>query len=289
MGNVSFYTSTPKKGILINATIDDVRQFWDSSPLGTDFIPHEVGTLDWFMEFDRIKRNYGLIGTFDDWAPRNLQGKRVLDVGCGPGFMARLLIPRGAEYVGIDISQKSVGLAKRSLELLGLKGTLKVGNAEELEFEDSTFDYVVSEGVIHHTPDTQACINQIHRVLVPGGQAAVSVYYKTLLLRSPLAFRLAQIGMRAGGFVLDGRGREGMVRADTPENFVRMYDGISNPLGKAYTRSDLLNAFSAFSDIRMKRYFQPFIGPIVALPKFARLGLSKMGLMMLTIATRSKD
>ncbi len=255
-------------------------------PLGVDFVPHRVGTREWFTETDRIKKNHGLLGCLHDWAPTDIRGKRVLDVGCGPGFWARLLIPMGAIYSGVDISPRSVALANRSLALFGLKGSIQVGNAEALDFPDGHFDRVISEGVIHHSPDTQACIDEIHRVLKPGGLATVSVYYRVYPLRSTACFRLAKAAMRVVGLIQTGRGRETMVDASTPEEFVRLYDGKSNPIGKAYTRPELRAAFRRFSKLAFKRYFLPYSRPILMLPKAARRILSRLGLMIMVSAEK---
>jgi ubiquinone/menaquinone biosynthesis C-methylase UbiE len=267
-------------------TIEEVRSFWDSTPLGVDFIPHPVASAEWFSEFDRLKTEFGLIGCLDDFAPPTLSGKRVLDVGCGPGYWARLLIPRGVDYWGIDISPRSVELAKRSLALRGLAGHQEVGNAERLRFEDSSFDAAISEGVVHHTPDTQACVDEIFRVLKPGGRAAVSVYFKVAPLRSPLAFRLTQIAMRLIGMTLGGRGRESMPTAATPESFVRMYDGASNPIGKAFTEAEVRALFERFSSVRVQRYFLPYSPVIRWMPPPLRRLLSRRGLMILAVAIK---
>jgi SAM-dependent methyltransferase len=268
----------------VDPTIEDVRQFWDACPLGVGFVRGEVGSEAWFREFDRLKTNYGLLGALETFAPPSLKGKRVLDVGCGPGFWARLLIPLGADYTGIDVSPRSVELARRSLELYGLRGTVQIGNAEALPFDDASMDAVVSEGVIHHTPDTQACIDEIYRVLRPGGRAAVSVYYRSPVLRSRMLFALATGTMKTLRLVLPGRGREAMADAATPEAFVRMYDGADNPIGKAYTMPELRKAFHRFTTISFRRYFPPPVGGIQALPAPLRLAVSRVGLMVVVVA-----
>jgi ubiquinone/menaquinone biosynthesis C-methylase UbiE len=265
-------------------TIEDVRKFWDAMPLGVGFIQGEVGSKEWFQEFDRIKADFGLFGVLDDFAPASLRGKRVLDVGCGPGFWARHLSRLGADYVGIDISPRSATLARRSLELHGLRGRIEVGNAESLPFDDESFDAVISEGVIHHTPDTMACIGEIHRVLKNGGRAAVSVYHRGPALRSPLLFAITQRAMRAANFGLRGRGREGMAAAPTAEEFVRMYDGAANPIGKAYTTPEFRRAFEKFSSATSRRYFIPLMAGMGAMPAPLRRGMTRAGLMVLVVA-----
>jgi SAM-dependent methyltransferase len=268
----------------VDPTIEDVRRFWDASPLGVGFVRGEVGSLAWFREFDRLKTHYGLLGAIEMFAPPSLNGKRVLDIGCGPGFWARHLIPLGADYTGIDISPRSVELARRSLELYGLRGTIQIGNAEALPFDDASMDAVVSEGVIHHTPDTQACIDEIYRVLRPGGRAAVSVYYRSAVLRSRALFVIATRAMKTLGLVLPGRGREAMADAATPEAFVRMYDGADNPIGKAYTTPELRKAFHRFTTITSRRYFPPPVGGITALPAPLRRAAARVGLMVVVVA-----
>ena len=235
-------------------SIEDVRRFWDANPLLTGELEHPVGSRKWFETFDRTKTEDVFCGDLSRWVPDDLEGKRVLDVGCGPGYWARIFCKQPCEYHGVDISPNTVALARSSLELHGLSGDLRVGNAEALPFEDKHFDYVVSEGVIHHTPDTQKCIHEIHRVLADEGRAAVSVYYKNALLKSPLLFRLTLSVMRALGVGLAGRGRECMRNAPTPEEFVRMYDGAENPIGRAYTKREMRSMFSRFSAVRLSAY-----------------------------------
>ena len=269
----------------MNETIEDVRRFWDALPLGAGFIAQEPGSTEWLSEFDRLKRNYALLGIFDTFAPVTLRGQRVLDVGCGPGFWARHLIRMGADYTGIDISARSVDIARRSLDMEGLCGHVLTANAEALPFEDGSFQAVVSEGVVHHTPDTQACIDEIHRVLQRGGRAAVSVYFRTAMLRSRSLFALTTGAMRLFGVGLAGRGRESMASAGTPEAFVRMYDGADNPIGKAYTSAELYRAFRAFSSVTTTRYLMPPVGPLLTLPAPLRRMISRLcGLMVVVVA-----
>jgi ubiquinone/menaquinone biosynthesis C-methylase UbiE len=269
----------------MNGTIEDVRRFWDASPLGVGCIAHEPASKEWIAEFDHGKRNYALAGMLETFAPATLRGQQVLDVGCGPGFWGRHLIRMGANYTGIDISARSVDLATRSLDMEGLRGRVLTANAEALPFPDNSFQAVVSEGVVHHTPDTQACIDEIYRVLQPGGRAAVSVYFRTAMLRSRSLFALTTGAMRLLGIGLAGRGRESMANAVTPETFVRMYDGADNPIGKAYTRAELHRAFHRFSTVTTKRYFMPPVGPLVALPAPLRRMISRLcGLMVVVVA-----
>ena len=172
----------------MDKTIDDVRLFWDANPLLTGELDADAGSEQWFRCFDNIKTHEAYAGNLFEWIPSAIEGKRILDVGCGPGYWNRILGKMNVEYHGIDISPKTIEMAKKSKELFGLQGLLNVGNAEHLDFPDEYFDFIISEGVIHHTPNTQGCVNEIYRVLKKNGEAHVGLYYKNVLLRSRVMF-----------------------------------------------------------------------------------------------------
>lgn len=263
-------------------TVKDVQEFWDANPLLTGEVSAEPGTREFFEQFDVIKTHDIFLGDLSRWVHPGLLGKRVLDVGCGPGYWNRRLGAMDLDYYGVDISPNSVALAKKSRKHFGLKGSIEVGNAEALPFADGFFDHVLSEGVIHHTPDTQKCVDEIHRVLKPGGTVCISFYHKNIILRNTLLFKLTLFFMRLFRIGLKGRGREQMVYASSPEELIRMYDGADNPVGKAYTKKDLRAMFSKFTDLRFSYYYiVPRAFP-VPLPKFLLSAAARtMGLMIL--------
>lgn len=90
-------------------------------------------------------------------------GMRILDVGCGKGFLLyefTQVVP-GIEVVGLDISQYAVDNAKEEI-----KANLHVGNAKSLPFDDASFDFVVSLGTLHnlYLPDLIDALKEIQRV-----------------------------------------------------------------------------------------------------------------------------
>jgi SAM-dependent methyltransferase len=109
-----------------------------------------------------------------------LAGRRVLEVGLGFGTLGQLLAERGAEYHGVDIAAEPVSLMRRRLEMSGLGDPARVVQASALALphDDASFDDVVSIGCLHHTGDLQRAINEVHRVLKPGGRATVMLYYR---------------------------------------------------------------------------------------------------------------
>lgn len=96
---------------------------------------------------------------------------RVLEIGCGQGTGARILYdlfePR--EYVGIDLDPRMVQRARRKARALPNAKFLE-GDVASLEFADGTFDLVVDFGVVHHVPNWQDALAEIHRVLKSGGE-----------------------------------------------------------------------------------------------------------------------
>ncbi len=111
-----------------------------------------------------------------DW----FRNKICLDAGCGGGrFLVALARLGGKEVVGIDISREAVGAAnKRARERRLNQVTAIEASVLKIPYPDGYFDYVVSSGVIHHTPDPFGAFLELDRVLKPGGKLFLSVYGK---------------------------------------------------------------------------------------------------------------
>jgi SAM-dependent methyltransferase len=102
------------------------------------------------------------------------EGAAVLDIGCGAGFdllcAARLAGPTG-KVTGIDLTPEMAAKARQNLDEAGLKNVdVREGLAEELPFDDNSFDVVISNGVLNLSPDKERLFSEIHRVLRPGGR-----------------------------------------------------------------------------------------------------------------------
>jgi ubiquinone/menaquinone biosynthesis C-methylase UbiE len=119
-------------------------------------------------------RRYALVNR---WDPSHLKridrliaigdGDRVLEVGCGQGHLTKALLERGIDVIGIDANPQAAEVA----------GTERVRYmlAEDLDFEDDSFDYIVSVHAIEHIPPLEAALAEMARVLKPGG-TAVFIY-----------------------------------------------------------------------------------------------------------------
>ncbi len=99
-----------------------------------------------------------------------LQGKRVLDLGCGAGHAAVYFALKGADVYAGDISKIMLEKANLLAEKYNVKiKTFKI-TAEKMDFEDNTFDYVYGNGVLHHTVIAEA-VQEVWRILKPNGKA----------------------------------------------------------------------------------------------------------------------
>ena len=106
---------------------------------------------------------------YRDKTSEDVKGKIVLEYGCGPGSQAFSLAERGAEVDAIDISEVAIEQAREEAEKLEVKINFTVMDAENLDFEDDTFDLVCGSGILHHL-ELESCYRELTRVLKPGGK-----------------------------------------------------------------------------------------------------------------------
>ncbi len=103
----------------------------------------------------------------------NIKGKKILDLGCGPGFQIRKMKKKGAKVRGIDLSDKLIEIAKKQnpgIEII--KGDI----TKKLSYKNSEFDIVSSSLVFGHIEKWEKILQEVHRILKKDGIFIFSAY-----------------------------------------------------------------------------------------------------------------
>ncbi len=154
-----------------------IANYWNEHIHDLALTTQPVGSAQFFAELDAYR--YEKL----DYLPRLVnfeayRGKKLLEVGCGAGIDLVRFARAGAQVSGIDLSQTAIDLARKNLQSSRLEGELAVMDGEAMQFPDQSFDVVFAHGVLQYTGDPGKMIQQIHRVLRPGGEAILMVYNK---------------------------------------------------------------------------------------------------------------
>lgn len=139
---------------MTDAELERTRRIWDGYAVRYD------------REIRRVERL--LFPGAREWACAQAAGD-VLEVAVGTGLNLRFY-PEGTRLTGIDLSSGMLAIARDRASELGLSPDLRVGNAQALEFADATFDTVVCTISLCNIPDYGAAIEEMYRVLRPGGR-----------------------------------------------------------------------------------------------------------------------
>jgi SAM-dependent methyltransferase len=142
----------------------------------------EVETYDWVDVADNLRGPEALFHRNRARAVRKLVAKhvpigaRILDAGCGTGLNLRHLPPGS---IGLDINPRNVAAAAARLP----DHRVVLGDIEAMPFEDDEFDAVVCTEVLEHVPNARRSLDEIKRVLKPGGVLIGSVPARSLIWR----------------------------------------------------------------------------------------------------------
>jgi len=157
--------------------ISRVAAYWDEHIHDLAITSYPAGTREFFRQLDEYrydKLNYlSRLVDFDSY-----KGKNLLEIGCGAGIDLVRFARGGAKVTGIDLSKTAIDLACKNFEQSAQNADLRVMNGECMQFADNTFDVVYAHGVLQYTADSAKMIDEIHRVLRPGGEAIMMVYNK---------------------------------------------------------------------------------------------------------------
>ncbi len=165
------------------------RSWWNEHPMRYDWkepIRFEEFSTEYFQEIDR--RFFSVVRNFMPWQKipfdplidfESMAQYDVLEIGVGNGSHAQLLAQHAKSYTGIDITSYAVKSTSERMKRFGLdKATIIEMDAEKMEFDNNSFDYIWTWGVIDHSANTQRILEEMTRVLRPGGCATVMVYHR---------------------------------------------------------------------------------------------------------------
>jgi ubiquinone/menaquinone biosynthesis C-methylase UbiE len=263
-------------------TLNEVSAFWSTEACGTHFIRDFADERDFYERFREYRYHtewhIPLLVPFAE-----ARGKKILEIGTGNGADGVMFALNGADYTGVDLTDTALEATRRHFAVQGLIGLFQREDAESLSFPNETFDWVYSHGVLHHTPHTLKAIDEVWRVLKPGGRAIIMLYHKhsfNYLARIMIYMRLRvllKILSRFGHWKRDRdtiemqkmsglRGNQAtqvweihyrnFLREGWPylqaRNFVHhCTDGPECPVAYAFNRSEAEKLFARFMDVRM--------------------------------------
>jgi SAM-dependent methyltransferase len=263
----------------------DVREFWEAQACGEVYGSGPT-QRQWFASHAAAR--YALEPYIPEFA-RFPEGsdRDVLEIGVGLGAdHAEWAKSSPRSLTGIDLTDRAVTFTRERFVTLGLTSALRVANAERLPFPDESFDLVYSWGVLHHSPDTVRAIQEVWRVLRPGGTARIMVYHRYAVTGYLLWLRYA---------LLKGRPRTSLEAV-----YARC---LESPGTKAFSTHEAEAMFArfarvyvstrlSFGDLLQGAVGQRHRGPLLSLAKrlwprwLIRRVLARHGLLLLIDATK---
>jgi ubiquinone/menaquinone biosynthesis C-methylase UbiE len=217
------------------------REQWTDNPCGAHMgRPFEIGTREYFDAIEQFRYRVDAPWMIEAIGFDQFRGKKVLEVGVGTGTDLLSFARGGAVVTGIDLTPRSIEIARKRFQVYGYDADLSIGDGEQLSFPDNCFDLVYSFGVLHHTPNTESAIAEIRRVLRPGGRAIVMLYHRRSI-------------WYGGGLILKRGVFQGrLLRMNIDEmlsRFTEYTETGARPLVKAYTKSEARRLFKEFRDV----------------------------------------
>lgn len=206
---------------------DRVRDFWDMASCGEIYAQGDSAREQYEVH---ARTRYELEPYIADFAEFHRgAGKDVLEIGVGMGADHAEWAKAGPRSLtGVDLTPRAIAHTEARLELLGYRSELRTADAERLPFDDASFDIVYSWGVLHHSPGTATAINEVRRVLRPGGTAKVMIYNRHSILAIMLWLRYALLVGKPWRTLkdvyaehLESPGTQGFTVAETRQMFSR--------------------------------------------------------------------
>ena len=232
----------------------EVQRQWNNDPAGSHYVEDApLHTKEWFLEVERHR--YGLYA----WMPEVMEfdrhnGETLLEIGGGMGTDLAQFALHGTIVTDVDLSVGHLDLARENFTVRGLQGEFIQHDAEALPFQTNRFDVVYSNGVPHHTPNTHRVVEEIYRVLKPGGLVIVMLYaedsaqyWRNLVWATGLQ---------------EGQLRKYSMGEIMSRMVERSDNAAAHPLVKVYTRSGVRRLFGRFVNLHIdQRQMQAEVVP----------------------------
>lgn len=178
-----------------NKTKKSIHDWWAANPMtygkehgettyqdGKEVFEYPLGSREFFEQADRVflrwneslhlpTAPFGKIFDYKAYGER-----RVMEIGCGMGFMAMNWGLQKARIFATDLNPVAVQQTKQRFNAFGIDGQVLQTDGERLPYSNRSFAFVYSWGVLHHTPGIQQAINEIYRILEPGGTIGLMLY-----------------------------------------------------------------------------------------------------------------
>lgn len=210
----------------------NVDSYWEGHTVNSLPFKTKKASLDYlewrFEEYPLFRELMNLWGDHSDQV--------ILDYGCGPGndLVGFSTYSQARRIIGVDISEKALGLASQRLSLHKIDPQrvelIKISDAEpKIPLEDQSVDYIYCEGVLHHTSHPENILSEFQRILAPGGSACIMVYnYYSIWLHLYTAYEKMIVQNAFPGL-------------DLYEAFTQNTDGMECPISRCYKPEEFIN------------------------------------------------
>jgi 2-polyprenyl-3-methyl-5-hydroxy-6-metoxy-1,4-benzoquinol methylase len=161
------------------------KAVWGTNPAGWTHAKDKIiGTREFFEQVvhERFTKEVSFLPELVQY--QNWAGKKVLEIGCGAGYDAYMFCKNGAEYTGVDLAPENIERTRKHLDLYNYQATLLEADAEHLDLmlnSSEQFDLIYSFGVLHHIPNIEQVLKNLHARLKPDGKIFIAVYNKNSL------------------------------------------------------------------------------------------------------------
>ncbi len=162
-------------------SVGDVQAYWDARPCNLRHSAKQIGSREYFDEVEArkyfVEPHIPAFADFPRW-----RGKRVLEVGCGIGTDTINFARNGALVTAVDLSSKSIAIARERAKVLGMSDRIVFhqANAEQLasNLPVEQYDLVYSFGVIHHSPHPEQVLTEVRKFVGRGSTLKLMVYHR---------------------------------------------------------------------------------------------------------------